>query len=81
MKKLSQLEELKKLEAHSRRKKIRGGLKRGGINVDYHECKHAIPLPDEVYCGMWKEKVSEVQCKSCPYFDREPLEYKLFRRT
>ncbi len=80
LKKLPQLEELKKLDAHSRRKKIRGGLKRRGVNIDYHECKQAIPLPNEVYCGLWKETVSESLCKCCPYFDREPLEYKLFRR-
>jgi len=81
LKKLPQLEESKKFEVYSRRKKMRGNLKRGGMNIDYHECKQAIPLPDGVYCGMWKEKVSEVLCESCPNFDREPLEYKLFRRT
>ncbi|MBE0513066.1 hypothetical protein IBX38_08445 [Candidatus Bathyarchaeota archaeon] len=81
LKKLPQLEELKKLETYSKQKKIRGSLKRRGVNIDYHECKQSIPLPNGVYCGLWKETVSESLCKSCPYFDREPLEYKLFRRT
>ena len=81
LKTLPQLEKLKKLEAHSREKKMRGGLKRSGINLDYYECKQAIHLPNGVYCGLGKETVSESLCKSCPYFDREPLEYRLFRRT
>ena len=80
LKKLPQLEESKKLDAYSRRGKKRS-LKRSDINIDYHECKQAIPLPDEVYCGMWKEKVNEALYESCPYFDREPLEYRLVRRT
>jgi hypothetical protein len=81
LKKLPQLEELKKFEAYSRRKKILESPKGTSINIDYPECKQAIPLPNGVYCGMWKEEVSEVLCESCPYFDREPLEYRLFRRT
>ena len=81
LKKLPQLEESKKLEAYSSPEKIPGSLKRSGINIDCHECKQAIPLHDGVYCGMWKEKVSEILCESCPNFDREPLEYRLFRRT
>jgi len=81
LKKLPQLEELKKLDAYRKRGKKRGDLKRSGINIDYHECKQAIPLPNGIYCGMWKETVSEGLCESCPYFDREPLEYRLFRRT
>ena len=80
LKKLPQLEELKKFEASNRRKKIRGSLKRKGINIDYHECKQVIPLTNGVYCGLLKETVGESLCKSCPYFDQEPLEYKLFRR-
>ncbi|MFQ5999990.1 MAG: hypothetical protein ACE5J6_04355 [Candidatus Bathyarchaeia archaeon] len=83
---LSRFKELKKIEEFSRRKKIRGSLKRGslksvGLKIDYNECKQAIPLPDGAYCGVWKERVSEALCKSCPYFDREPPEYRLFRRT
>jgi len=77
---LPRFKELKKLEAYARRKKIRDDLKRRGINIDYHECKQAIPLPNGVYCGMWKGSVKESLCRSCPYFDREPLEYRLFRR-
>ena len=81
LKKLPQLEESKKLEAYSNQEKIPESLKRSGINLDCHECKQAIPLHDGVYCGMWKEKVSAILCESCPNFDREPLEYRLFRRT
>jgi len=77
---LPRFKELKKLEAYTRRKKIRASLKRRGINIDYHECKQAIPLPNGVYCGIWKATVGESLCRSCPYFDREPLEYRLFRR-
>lgn len=78
---LPRFKELKRLEAYTSRKKIRDRMKRNGKNIDYHECKQAIPLSNRVYCGIWKETVSETLCKSCPYFDREPLEYKLFRRT
>jgi hypothetical protein len=80
LKKLPQLEEVKRLEMHRRQKKLRGSLKRRGVNIDYHECKQAIPVSNGVYCGLWKETVGESLCKSCLYFDREPLEYKLFRR-
>jgi hypothetical protein len=83
---LPRFKELKKIEEHSRRKKIRSSLKRGslksiGLEIDYNECKQAIPLRKGAYCGIWKEKVSEDLCRSCPFFDREPLEYRLFRRT
>jgi len=81
---LSRVKELKKLEEYSRRKKIHGSLKRGSLKsslkIDCNDCKQAIAISDGAYCGIWKEKVSETLCKSCPYFDREPLEYKLFRR-
>jgi hypothetical protein len=79
-KKLPQLEELKALEKYSGQKKIRKNLKRRRINIDYPECKQAIPRPNGVYCGLWKETADESSCKSCPCFDREPLEYRLFRR-
>jgi hypothetical protein len=82
---LSRFKELKKLEEYSRHKKIHSNLKRvslkSSLKIDCNECKQAIPMPDGAYCGIWKEKASETLCKSCPYFDQEPLEYKLFRRT
>ena len=81
LKKLPQLEELKKLDAYGKQGKKRGSLKQGSINIDYHECKQCIPLPNGVYCGIWKETVNKSSCKSCPYFDQEPLDYRLFRRT
>jgi len=73
---LPRIKELKKFEAYGRRKKIRSVLK-----IDGNECKQAIPVPDGAYCGIWREKISGILCKCCPYFDREPLEYRLFRRT
>ncbi len=79
LKKLPQLEEVKKLEVNSENGKG-GGPKRRGINIHYQECRQAIPLSSEIYCGLWKETVSGSLCKSCPYFDREPLDYRLFRR-
>jgi len=83
---LSRFKELKKLEEYGRRRKIHNSLKRGdlrssSLKIDFNECKQAIPLSNGAYCGIWKDKVTEALCKSCPYFDREPLEYKLFRRT
>lgn len=81
LKRLPQLEEPKKLDAYRKLGKKRGGLGRSGAKVDCPECKQAIPLPNGVYCGIWKETASESLCKSCPYFDREPEEYRLFRRT
>ncbi len=80
LKKLPRLEEPRKLEPLSKRGKRRS-IKRRGVNVDCHECKQAIPLPSGAYCGLWKEAASVTLCKSCPYFDRAPLEYRLFRRT
>jgi len=75
----SQLKESKKVEKSSSPKKI-SDLKSSNLNIDLNDCKQAILLPDGTYCGKWKEKVNEVLCKACPYFDLEPLEYKLFKR-
>lgn len=49
--------------------------------VGSHDCKQAISLSDGVYCGVWREKVSEAMCRRCPYFDLEPAEYKRLKRT
>jgi len=46
---------------------------------DCDVCKHAICLPNGVYCGKLREYVDSVV--SCPYFDSEPLEYRLYRRS
>ncbi|KPV64265.1 MAG: hypothetical protein AOA66_0354 [Candidatus Bathyarchaeota archaeon BA2] len=81
---LSRFKELKNLEESNRHKKIhslkRVSLKSSNLKIDCNECKQAIPLPDGAYRGIFKEKVSKALCKSCPHFDQEPLEYKLFRR-
>jgi len=44
-------------------------------------CKQAIPLANKVYCAVLKELVVGVLCKGCPCYEREPLEYTLFRRV
>jgi hypothetical protein len=53
-----------------------------GVMVEISDCdvcKHAICSPNGIYCGKLKEHVGSVA--SCPYFDSEPLEYKLYRRS
>lgn len=53
-----------------------------GITVEINDCdvcKHAICLPNGVYCSKLREHVDAVV--SCPYFDSEPLEYRLYRRS
>jgi len=40
-------------------------------------CKHAISSK-KVYCGKLKEIAKHVE--SCPHFEFEPPEYKLYRR-
>jgi len=53
-----------------------------GVEVtisDCDVCKHAICSPNGIYCGKLKEHVDSIV--SCPYFDSEPLEYRLYRRS
>ncbi len=45
------------------------------------DCKQAISLPKAVYCGLLRAKIDGDVCKDCHYFDLEPSEYKLFKRT
>jgi len=45
------------------------------------DCKQAISLSKEIYCGLLREKISGDVCKGCSYFDPEPSEYRLFKRT
>jgi len=44
-------------------------------------CKQAISLASKVYCCVLKELVGSSLCKRCPCYEREPLEYSLFRRV
>jgi len=46
---------------------------------DCDVCKHAICSSDGIYCGKLREHTNGVV--SCPHFDTEPLEYKLYRRS
>jgi len=46
---------------------------------DCDVCKHAICLPNGIHCCKLREHVDSVI--SCPYFDSEPLEYRLYRRS
>jgi len=53
-----------------------------GVMVRISECdvcRQAICLSNGVYCGKLKEHVDNVV--SCPYFDFEPPEYRLYRRS
>jgi len=45
-----------------------------------NRCKQAISLASKIYCCALKELVDASLCKACPCFEREPLEYTLFRR-
>lgn len=45
------------------------------------DCKQAISLRNAVYCGLLREKIDGDVCTGCQYFDQEPSEYKLFKRT
>jgi len=46
---------------------------------DCSVCKQAICLPGGTFCGKLREHVDSVA--SCPYFDFEPLEYRLYKRS
>jgi len=46
-----------------------------------NNCKQAISLAHKVYCCVLKELVDGSLCKCCPCYEREPLEYSLFRRV
>jgi len=46
---------------------------------DCSVCKQAICLSSGVYCGKLREQVDNVA--SCPHFDFEPLEYRLYKRS
>lgn len=73
---LPRIKEPRKLEAIRRGKKLHDSPA-----INHTECKQAIVLSSEAcYCGVWKDKTSEVLCRYCPYYDKENLEYKLFRR-
>lgn len=45
------------------------------------DCKQAISLSKGIYCGLLREKIDGTVCRGCSYFDTEPSEYKLFKRT
>ena len=45
-----------------------------------NHCKQAISLANKFYCCALKELVDRSLCKACPCFEREPLDYTLFRR-
>lgn len=46
---------------------------------DCGNCKQAILLPTGVYCGKMRYHLGNTS--ECSFFDPEPIEYKLFRRT
>jgi len=46
-----------------------------------NNCKQAISLANRVYCAVLKELVEDSLCKGCPCYEKEPLEYSLFRRV
>jgi len=57
-------------------------IKRGsekGICSNCSDCKQAILLPKGVYCGKMRYQSGDMP--ECSFFDPEPIEYKLFRRT
>jgi hypothetical protein len=75
---------IKELQKLQNLEKSRGRLFKKSRNVlvnSCNECKQAISLPKGVYCGVWREQINPAMCQHCPYFDIEPLEYKLFKRT
>ena len=46
-------------------------------------CKHGLSLSRRIYCSVLKDKIDDIfpeHCP-CPFFEPEPLEYKLFRRA
>ncbi len=42
-------------------------------------CRHAIREANKIYCSKMRNFTNLVE--DCPYFDLEPLEYKLFVRA
>jgi len=41
-------------------------------------CKHAIPLSNNYYCTKLKKPINKT--RNCPYFEPEPIEYKVYIR-
>jgi len=75
---------IKELQKLQNLEKSRGRLFKKSCNVlgnNCSDCKQGISLPKGVYCGVWKEQIDPAMCQHCPYFDIEPSEYKLFKRT
>jgi len=46
-------------------------------------CRHGLCLSRTIYCTLLQEKIDseEILPEYCHYFEPEPIEYKLFRRT
>jgi hypothetical protein len=51
-----------------------------GSNGFSENCRQAIYLTNEVFCCVLKKPINSAACKGCPCFEREPLQYSLFRR-
>ena len=47
-------------------------------SANCNNCKHAIPLSDSHYCTKLKKHIKNT--RNCPYFEPEPIEYKVYIR-
>ena len=47
-------------------------------SANCENCKHAIPLSNNHYCTKLKKYVQSI--KNCPYFEPEPIEYRVYIR-
>ncbi|MFB0502159.1 MAG: hypothetical protein ACETVP_06765 [Candidatus Bathyarchaeia archaeon] len=75
---------LQKPQRLERFEKFRRSHLKGMLNASVGncgDCKQAISLSKGVYCGLLREKIDGHVCRGCPYFDAEPSEYRLFKRT
>ncbi|NIR86572.1 hypothetical protein GWO13_02960 [Candidatus Bathyarchaeota archaeon] len=80
----TRIKELQKPRRLQRFEKFRKNYVKEMLNASTNncgDCKQAISLPNAVYCGLLRQKIDGDACRGCPYFDLEPSEYKLFKRT
>jgi hypothetical protein len=68
-----------------KKRKEKDGLQRDieCISMSCANCKHGLFLSRRIYCSLLQERIdtNDIIPEYCQYFEPEPLEYKLFRRT
>jgi hypothetical protein len=53
------------------------------LSINCADCRYGLCLSRKIYCSLLQERIDngDILPEYCPYFEPEPSEYKLFRRT